>query len=528
MTVFIFLGSLLAAMAIGVPIAYALLVSGVALMWHLDLFDAQILAQNVINGADSFPLLAVPFFMLAGEIMNAGGLSQRIVKLALTLVGHKRGGLGFVAILAACMLAALSGSAVADTAALAALLLPMMVKAGHDKARAGGLIASAGIIAPVIPPSIGFIIFGVAANVSITKLFLAGIVPGVMMGIAIGLATALARTPIPVIQKEFVPPTPAELLTGEKLPPEFTWVSLFTTWKIDLLWMVVAAAGILAYLEGVRRLRARGDTWSWSRTASWVTGMLLLFYVTGGALNAYQEYLFSIHMVAHMMLTMAVPVFLVPGAPVTLLMRAVAKRQDGSRGLREWVLWAVHTRYARFVAHPIVAAVLFASSLVVFYFTPLFAWSTSDHLGHQWMVLHFTITGYLFVQSMIGIDPGPTRMNYPIRLVLLIGTMAFHAFFGLAIMGSSGLLLPEWYGAMGRTWGDAPLVDQENGGAIAWGIGELPTAALTVIVSVQWYLADRRDSRRLDRASDRSGNQDLHEYNEMLSKLAAREQKARR
>lgn len=188
MTVFIFLGSLLAVMAIGVPIAYALLVSGVALMWHLDLFDAQILAQNVINGADSFPLLAVPFFMLAGEIMNVGGLSSRIVKLALTLVGHKRGGLGFVAILAACLLAALSGSAVADTAALAALLLPMMVKAGHDKARAGGLIASAGIIAPVIPPSIGFVVFGVAGNVSISKLFLAGIVPGLMMGLSIAVA----------------------------------------------------------------------------------------------------------------------------------------------------------------------------------------------------------------------------------------------------------------------------------------------------------------------------------------------------
>ncbi len=188
MTVFIFLGSLLAAMAIGVPIAYALLVSGAALMWHLDMFDAQILAQNVINGADSFPLLAVPFFMLAGEIMNVGGLSQRIVKLALTLVGHKRGWLGFVAILAACMLAALSGSALADTAALAALLLPMMVKAGHDKARAGWLIASAGIIAPVIPPSIGFVVFGVAANVSISKLFLAGIVPGLLMGLSIAAA----------------------------------------------------------------------------------------------------------------------------------------------------------------------------------------------------------------------------------------------------------------------------------------------------------------------------------------------------
>ncbi len=188
MTVFIFLGSLLAAMAIGVPIAYSLLLSGVALMVHLDLFDAQILAQNVVNGADSFPLLAVPFFMLAGEIMNVGGLSRRIVNLALTLVGHYRGGLGFVAIVAACMLAALSGSAVADTAALASLLLPMMVRAGHDKASAGGLIASAGIIAPVIPPSIGFVIFGVAANVSIGKLFLAGIVPGLLMGLSIAVA----------------------------------------------------------------------------------------------------------------------------------------------------------------------------------------------------------------------------------------------------------------------------------------------------------------------------------------------------
>ena len=188
MTVLIFLGSLLAVMALGVPIAYSLLLSGVALMWHLDMFDAQILAQNTINGADSFPLLAVPFFMLAGEIMNVGGLSRRIVHFALTLVGHRRGGLGFVAIVAACLLAALSGSAVADTAALASLLLPMMVAAGHDKARAGGLIASAGIIAPVIPPSIGFVIFGVAANVSISKLFLAGIVPGLLMGASIAIA----------------------------------------------------------------------------------------------------------------------------------------------------------------------------------------------------------------------------------------------------------------------------------------------------------------------------------------------------
>ena len=185
MTVAIFLGALLGTMALGIPIAFALLATGVALMWHLGLFDAQILAQNLINGADSFPLLAVPFFMLAGEIMNVGGLSQRIVNLALVAVGHVRGGLGYVTIIAACLLSALSGSAVADAAALTALLLPMMVKAGHNKGRSGGLIAACGVIGPVIPPSIGFVIFGVAANVSISKLFLAGIVPGLYIGLAL-------------------------------------------------------------------------------------------------------------------------------------------------------------------------------------------------------------------------------------------------------------------------------------------------------------------------------------------------------
>jgi tripartite ATP-independent transporter DctM subunit len=151
----------------------------------MDMFDAQILAQNLMEGANSFPLLAVPFFMLAGEVMNAGGLSRRIVQFAMALVGHIKGGLGYVTIMAAVIMAALSGSAVADAAALAALLMPMMVAAGHDKARSAGLIASAGIIAPVIPPSIGFVIFGVAGNVSISKLFMAGIVPGVLLGVSL-------------------------------------------------------------------------------------------------------------------------------------------------------------------------------------------------------------------------------------------------------------------------------------------------------------------------------------------------------
>lgn len=188
MTILIFIAALMGAVALGIPIAYSLLLSGMALMVHLGNFDAQILAQNVLEGANSFPLLAVPFFMLAGEIMNAGGLSRRIVDLAIAMVGHVRGGLGYVTIIAACLMASLSGSAVADTAALTALLLPMMVRAGHQKARSGGLIASAGIIAPIIPPSIPFVVFGVTANVSIGKLFMAGIVPGLMMGTACAIA----------------------------------------------------------------------------------------------------------------------------------------------------------------------------------------------------------------------------------------------------------------------------------------------------------------------------------------------------
>ena len=210
MIITIFLGSMLGAMALGIPIAFSLLLCGAALMWHMNMFDAQILAQNLIEGSNSFPLLAVPFFMLAGEVMNAGGLSRRIVNFAMALVGHIKGGLGYVTIVAAVIMASLSGSAVADAAALTALLLPMMVAAGHDKARSAGLIASAGIIAPIIPPSIGFVIFGVAGGVSITKLFMAGIFPGIL------LAAALWFTWWYLVRKEVVVPPPRKT-TGEVL-----------------------------------------------------------------------------------------------------------------------------------------------------------------------------------------------------------------------------------------------------------------------------------------------------------------------
>lgn len=187
MTIATFLAVLLAVMALGTPIAFTLLICSVALMIQMNNFETQIIAQNLMEGANSYPLMAVPFFMLAGEFMNAGGMSKRIVEVAQSIAGHVRGGLGYVAILAATIVASISGSAVADSAAVAALLIPMMRSSGYNVARSAGLIASAGIIAPIIPPSIAFVVFGVTTQLSITKLFIAGIVPGLLWSISLSM-----------------------------------------------------------------------------------------------------------------------------------------------------------------------------------------------------------------------------------------------------------------------------------------------------------------------------------------------------
>nr|WP_275448309.1 TRAP transporter large permease subunit [Mesorhizobium sp. IRAMC:0171] len=184
----VFIGSLLGAMGIGIPVAFALMLSGVAMMLLMGNLDAQILAQRLVNGADSYPLMAIPFFLIAGELMNAGGLSRRIVNVALAVVGHVRGGLGYVVIGTGLVLASVSGSAIADTATLAVMLVPLMRQAGYHMGRASGLMSATGIIAPVIPPSVGFIILGVTANISIVGLFFAGIVPGLMMGLSLMIA----------------------------------------------------------------------------------------------------------------------------------------------------------------------------------------------------------------------------------------------------------------------------------------------------------------------------------------------------
>ncbi len=342
-----------------------------------------------------------------------------------------------------------------------------------------------------------------------------------VMGTAMGLAAGLSRTPTPVSQEAVASPTPAQILTGEVLPPPLDISTYFTMWRIDPIWLAVCLFGMFFYVAGYVRLKRRGDAWPVLRVLSWIAGLGILLWITSGGVNLYEHVLFSQHMLAHMALGMIVPILLVPAAPVTLAMRAITKRTDGSRGAREWILIAVHSWYARLISNPIFATVNFVGSLWVFYFTGILRWAITNHIGHEWMVVHFLLAGYLFVQSLIGIDPGVNRLSYPFRLVQLLIAMTVHAFFGLTIMSGEALLLADWYGAMGRTWGQTPIDDQINGGAIAWSVGEIPNALLAVVIAIQWSRNDTKVARRLDRQADRTNDAELDAYNEMLRKIAA-------
>lgn len=343
----------------------------------------------------------------------------------------------------------------------------------------------------------------------------------VIMGVASGFAAALARSAPPVAATAAASPTPAQILTGDPLPPEATWLRFVTTWHIDLVWLLICGFGIFFYIAGVVRLARRGDKWPWYRAVLWVAGLLLLAYITNGGVNVYERYLFSAHMFAHMALGMMVPILLVPGAPITLAMRAIIKRTDDSRGGREWIWLAVHSRYARILANPYFATANFVISLWLFYYTPIFRWATTNHIGHEWMIVHFLLAGYLFVQSLIGIDPGVNRFPYPFRVGQLLIAMTVHAFFGLTLMNNPGLLLADWYGAMGRTWGPTPLADQYTGGAIAWSVGEIPNVILMLVIGVQWSRSEERKAKRNDRDADRTGDAELEAYNRMLAERAA-------
>ena len=344
-----------------------------------------------------------------------------------------------------------------------------------------------------------------------------------VMGGTSGVAVALGRSAPPQSTTYAPDASPAFILTGYELPPELTPARWLTEWRLDWLWIAVALFGLVSYFLGVAKIHRRGDKWQWFRSVNWVIGLLVLTYITSGPPSVYGRVLFSAHMVDHMALTMVAPIFLVLGAPVTLALRAMPPRGDGSRGPREWLLVFVHSRFSQVVTHPLFAAANFAGSIVLFYYSDLFGFAMREHVGHELMIVHFLLTGYIFVLSMIGSDPLPLRAPYPMRLLLLLATMGFHAFFGVAIMGGTNLLAADYFGNLGRAWGQSALLDQQTGGAVAWGIGEVPTLLVAIGVAIMWSRSDQRETKRVDRAADRNNDADLTAYNDMFAKLAERD-----
>ncbi len=348
----------------------------------------------------------------------------------------------------------------------------------------------------------------------------------VLMGAAVALGVVLGRTPTP--EPEQVDVTPVIALTTYPMPEPWTWARMFTTWRVDWLFLLVALVAVGLYAAGVVRLRRRGDRWPLHKLLLWTLGWAVFVFVTSGGPGVYGRVMFSVHMVEHMALMMAVPILLVPATAITLALRALPARRDGTLGPREVLLASAHSRWAAFVVNPVVAGVLFFGSLVGFYWSGMLLWALTTHVGHVFMVVHFTLTGYAFVWALAGTDPGPPKWPAPLRVIVLLATLAAHAFFGLSIFQGAWLLAPDFYKQVDVPWVEDLLADQQLGGGIAWGIGELPTLVLMIMVSLDWMRRDEREAVRSDRRADRDHDAELQAYNARLARMAEHDADRRR
>ena len=344
---------------------------------------------------------------------------------------------------------------------------------------------------------------------------------GLVMAAVIGASIALGRSAPPVPQA--IPPV-GDLKTLSLvgfLPPEqeFDPTTMFTLFQPDWVALALAVAMAGAYLAGAVRLSRRGDVWPWHRTLAFVAGCVAFAWVMSGGAAAWGKFRFDAHMIQHMAMMMIVPPLWALGGPVTLLSRAVAPRTDGSRGIREWVLAAVHSGYARVVSAPPLAGLIFAGSLVVFYFTPLFEMAMYHHLGHFLMTVHFLGSGYLFAWVLIGIDPSTKTINPVLKLITLLVTLAFHAFFGVALVSATWLIAEGWYTDLGMYPLERLELIQVRGGTIMWAISEIPTVGYAIIVAVLWMKSEDRRARQYDRKAERDGGAELEAYNAYLASL---------
>jgi putative copper resistance protein D len=347
-----------------------------------------------------------------------------------------------------------------------------------------------------------------------------------VFGVTFGIAVGLSRTPPPTPAQRN--PSPAEVALGYDLAGPPTPARILLDWRFDLLFGTAAIIFAAVYLVGVIRLRRRGDQWPVGRTFAWMLGCALLLFTTSSGLGRYMPAMFSVHMAAHMLLSMLIPILLVLGAPTTLALRALPVAGKGNPpGPREWLLAGLHSRWSRFFTHPLVATVMFVAGFYGLYFGGIFDAAVSHHAAHVLMNLHFLMSGYLFYWVVIGVDPTPRAVSPLVKIGMVFASIPLHAFFGVILMGTPKLLGERFYRSLQLPWHTDLLGDQHLGGSIAWAAGEVPLVVVMLALLIQWQRSDRRTATRLDRAAERDDDADMAAYNAMLAELARRDRAER-
>lgn len=348
------------------------------------------------------------------------------------------------------------------------------------------------------------------------------LIEAAVFGLTFGVAVGLGRTAPPPPPARL--PTIAEAEIGYNFDGPPTVARILFDWRFDLIFGTAAIVLAALYVAAVIRLRRRGDRWPPGRTLAWLLGCLALLFVTSSGVGRYMPAMFSVHMVAHMGLSMLVPILLVLGAPVTLALRALpAAGRDDPPGMRECLLAALHSHLSRFLTNPVIATGLFIAGFYGLYLSNLFDTTVSSHAGHLAMNMHFLLSGYLFYWVVIGVDPTPRPIPPLAKVGVVFASLPLHAFFGVVLMGTKTVLGAAYYRSLGLSWHSDLMDDQRLGGGIAWAAGEMPLVIVMLALLVQWARSDERTARRLDRAAERDDDADLAAYNAMLAELARRE-----
>jgi cytochrome c oxidase assembly factor CtaG/putative copper export protein len=353
------------------------------------------------------------------------------------------------------------------------------------------------------------------------------LIEALLFGITFGIAVGLGRTPPPPLPIGI--PSIPDVKIGYDFAGPPTPARVLFDWRFDLIFGTAAIVFAALYLAGVHRLRRRGDAWPPGRTVAWLLGCLTLLFVTSSGLGRYMPAMFSMHMVAHMLLSMLVPILLVLGGPVGLALRALPAAGRGDPpGMREWLLAALHSRVSRFLTNPVVATVLFVAGFYGLYLGGLFDTAVGSHMGHVVMNVHFLVSGYLFYWVVIGVDPTPRPIPPLAKVAVVFASLPLHAFFGVVLMSMQKVLGESFYRSLHLSWHTDLLGDQRLGGGIAWAAGEIPLVVVMIALLVQWSRSDQRTATRLDRAADRDEDAELAAYNAMLAELARRDTSGQR